>query len=162
MTPQDVIQVYAGLLPGRRPGSAELATQAVVHDHGLHGGPHGLYSVSGVKFTTARRVAEVTLCAIFGRELRRPFARTERPQPLVDLTDQTLLSTAAPFDGAADEVEALMRRIAREEAVIEAEDLLLRRLDSTGVLADRARASEALDRALGASSIHRTGSPAVS
>ena len=162
VTPQDVIQVYAGLLPGRRPGSAELATQAVVHDHGINGGPHGLYSVSGVKFTTARRVAEVTLCAIFGRELRRPFARTERPQPLVDLTDQTLLSTAAPFDGAADEVEALMRRIAREEAVIEAEDLLLRRLDSTGVLADRARASEALDRALGASSIHRTGSPAVS
>ena len=146
--PQDVIQVYAGLLPGRRPGTTELATHAVVHDHGAHGGPQGLYSVSGVKFTTARRVAEVTLRTMFGRELRPLLNATERPQPLVDLTGQTLLSTAAPFDGEASEIETLMRRIEREEAVMNVEDLLLRRLDSTGVLIDRARASDVLDRSL--------------
>jgi hypothetical protein len=41
-----------------------------------------------------------------------------------------------------------MRHILREEAVIHPEDLLLRRLDSTAVVADRARASEILRRAL--------------
>jgi glycerol-3-phosphate dehydrogenase len=144
LAPRDVIQVFAGLLPGRRPGAAELATVPVVHDHGTRGGPRGLYSVSGVKFTTARQVAEITLRTIFGRELRPRLNAPERPQPLVDLTDQTLLSTAAPFEGEARAIETLMRRLVREEAVIHVEDLLLRRLDSTGVLADRARASDML------------------
>jgi len=148
LAPEDVIEVYAGLLPGRRPGTTELATQAIVHDHGAHGGPQGLYSVSGAKFTTARLVAEVTLRTIFGRDLRQPLHAPERPRPLVDLTDQTLFSTAAPFAGDGHAIETLMRRLVREEAVIHAEDLLLRRLDSTGVLADRARASDMLRRAL--------------
>jgi glycerol-3-phosphate dehydrogenase len=120
----------------------------VVHDHGSNGGPHGLYSISGVKFTTARRVAEVTLHTIFGRELRPPRDGVARPEPLVDLSGRTLLEVATPFEGEGRAVEKLMRRIAREEAVIHPEDLLLRRLDSTGVLPERAKASEMLRRAL--------------
>ena len=147
LAPEDVIQVYAGLLPGRRPGTTELASQAVVHDHGAHGGPQGLYSISGVKFTTARQVAEVALRTIFGRELRARLNAPERPQPLLDLSDQTLLGTATAMDGGSREIETLMRRIVREEAVMRAEDLLLRRLDSTGVLVDRTR-SDMLRRVL--------------
>jgi glycerol-3-phosphate dehydrogenase len=167
LAPHDVIQVYAGLLPGRRAGTTELATEAVVHDHGLNGGPQGLYSVSGVKFTTARLVAEVTLRTIFGRELRPPLQAPERPRPLVDLSGQTLLSTAAPFEGEARAIETLMRRLVREEAVIHAEDLLLRRLDSTGVLVDRAKASDMLRRALpplppALAEFERSASPPVS
>lgn len=144
LAPQDVIHVYAGLLPGRRSGTAELVTRPVIHDHGARGGPPGFYSISGVKFTTARRVAEQTLRTIFGRQLRQPSHATARPPPLLDLAEQTLLSTATAFDGAPDEVEARMRRIIREEAVLHAEDLLLRRLDSATILTDRSRATEVL------------------
>jgi glycerol-3-phosphate dehydrogenase len=144
----DVQQVYAGLLPARSTGTIDLANREVIHNHGATGGPRGLFSVSGVKFTTARQVAEVALRTIFGRELRACLKAPERPQPLVDLTDQTLLGTATPLDGGSCEIEALLRRLVREEAVIHAEDLLLRRLDSTGVLADRAKASDMLRCAL--------------
>ncbi|HEX6114551.1 MAG TPA: FAD-dependent oxidoreductase [Geminicoccaceae bacterium] len=147
LMPRHVIHVYAGLLPGRRAGSAEPATRAVIHDHGGHGGPQGLYSISGVKFTTARRVAEDTLRAIFGRQLRRASNTTERPPPLLDLAAQTPLSTDTPCDAEAGESEALARRIVREEAVIRAEDFLLRRLDSTDMLLDRKK-SDMLRRAL--------------
>jgi len=145
LTPQDVIHVYAGLLPGRRPGTAELATRAVIHDHGAHGGPRGLYSVSGVKFTVARRVAEDTLRAMFG-QLRPASDGAERPSPLLDLSAQTLLSVDTPCDGGLIEDEALIQRIVREEAVVNAEDVLLRRLDSSVALADWDRAAGTLGR----------------
>jgi glycerol-3-phosphate dehydrogenase len=164
LAPRDVSHVYAGLLPGRRAGTTELAREAIVHDHGRHGGPQGLYSVSGVKFTTARQVAEATLRTMFGRELRACRNAPERPQPLVDLTEQTLLSTATPFDGEARAVESLLQRIARAEAVMYAEDLL-RRLDSTGVLVDRARPFDLLPRhiaPLDLTGFERPASPPVS
>ncbi len=53
-----VLEVLAGLLPAQSNGGVEAADHEVLHDHGAQGGPVGLYSVSGVKFTTARRVAE--------------------------------------------------------------------------------------------------------
>jgi glycerol-3-phosphate dehydrogenase len=120
----------------------------VVYDHGRHGGPRGLYSISGVKFTTARHVAEVTLRTMFGREPRPPLHAPERPQPLVDLSDQTLLGMATPLDDPPSQIEALMRRIVHEEAVLHAEDVLLRRLDSASILANWGKASEILRRAL--------------
>lgn len=55
---QDVLDVLAGLLPVESAGGIALADREIIRDHGTHGGPTGLYSVSGVKFTTARRVAE--------------------------------------------------------------------------------------------------------
>lgn len=57
----DVIRVDAGLLPGQRPGSERLARRPVIHFHDRSGGPRGLVSVSGIKFTTARRVAAAVL-----------------------------------------------------------------------------------------------------
>jgi glycerol-3-phosphate dehydrogenase len=144
LAPGEVIHIYAGLLPGGQAGTAELATHAVVHDHGRHGGPQGLYSISGVKFTTARGVAEDTLRAIFGRQLRPASSAPARPRPLMDFAGQTLLSAGTPCGSEASEREALARRIIREEAVVRPEDLLLRRLDSAEALAERARAAEAL------------------
>ncbi len=57
----EVLRVDAGVLPARRAGSAEPRSRPVIVDHLKHGGPAGLYSVSGVKFTTARSVAARTL-----------------------------------------------------------------------------------------------------
>jgi glycerol-3-phosphate dehydrogenase len=62
--PEHVLQVYHGWLPARTDGSPEPASRPVFHDHGAVGGPEGLFSVSGVKLTTARAVAEKTLTRI--------------------------------------------------------------------------------------------------
>jgi glycerol-3-phosphate dehydrogenase len=64
LAPEDVRFVHQGLLPlasapGARPGP--LAQHARVVDHAEAGGPAGLVSVLGVKYTTARLVAEQAL-----------------------------------------------------------------------------------------------------
>jgi glycerol-3-phosphate dehydrogenase len=61
LRPEQILQVCHGWLPARADGSPEPASRPVFHDHGAAGGPEGLFSVSGVKLTTARAVAEKTL-----------------------------------------------------------------------------------------------------
>ena len=73
----DVRRVHAGLLPvnpdpaatngqaASGPASAPLMARARIVDQAAHGGPHGLVSVFGVKYTTARRVAEETVNVIY-------------------------------------------------------------------------------------------------
>jgi glycerol-3-phosphate dehydrogenase len=79
----DVLRVDWGLLPARRPCAARPASRPVLHDHGAAGGPRGLVSVSGVKFTTARAVAERALALLFGGSLpqRRPVERPPAEEP---------------------------------------------------------------------------------
>jgi glycerol-3-phosphate dehydrogenase len=66
----DVVRVYSGILPAKRAGSTQLATRDVIYVHSTTGGPTGLVSVLGVKYTTARSVAERTLRVLFGRRLK--------------------------------------------------------------------------------------------
>jgi len=61
----DILHVFSGLVPATKTGSARPAVRERIIDHSKKGGPRGLYSISGVKFTTARRVAEKTLNRIF-------------------------------------------------------------------------------------------------
>ncbi|MDK9708729.1 MAG: FAD-dependent oxidoreductase [Desulforhopalus sp.] len=58
LTMGEVHRVFAGLLPAAAEGSNVLTKREVIIDHGAKGGPEGLYSVGGIKFTTARLVAE--------------------------------------------------------------------------------------------------------
>jgi len=60
LRPGDVQQIFAGLLPVQKQGTDKLASREVIKDHGATGGPKGAFSVSGVKFTTARLVASKT------------------------------------------------------------------------------------------------------
>ena len=91
----DVLQVYAGLLPARYAGTIDLANREVIHNHGATGGPRGLFSVSGVKFTTARLVAEKTLRRLFGRSLPAPRPGATRP-PAMPAMGGRAFRTAAP------------------------------------------------------------------
>jgi len=76
-TPEHVAHVFCGILPAARADSPETAARPVVAEHARYGGPSGLWSVSGVKYTTARRVAEQLVRDIFGN---RPYrANTDRP-----------------------------------------------------------------------------------
>jgi glycerol-3-phosphate dehydrogenase len=141
--PAHVKRVLAGLLPATGEGQATLAVRAAIVDHADRGGPKGLISVAGVKFTTARLVAEQALNAFGALLERRTPLDTPRPASFAPL------DWAAPapraFSGAS--VQAL-RRMVSEEAVAGVDDLLFRRTD-WGVLADdldalRGRVSEAL------------------
>jgi glycerol-3-phosphate dehydrogenase len=123
----EVEAVRWGLLPAKRKGSVEPADHPVIHDHGARGGPRGLVSVSGVKLTTARAVAERTLETLYGAALpayteagkSRPPAR--RPLPFEEI--ERLLAE----DRSAATSHLL--RLVRRESVVHLDDLLLRRTD---------------------------------
>ncbi len=127
---EHVMRVYAGIVPAEAEGSDRTSDREVLVDHGAAGGPSGLVSVSGVKYTTARLVAEKTLRLAYGSSL-----------PAVDPT------RAVPPPGAAerfididtDDHPHELARIAAEESVVHVDDLLLRRVDLT-VHPHRARA----------------------
>jgi glycerol-3-phosphate dehydrogenase len=124
----DVVRVYSGLLPSKRRGGEGLAVREVLLDHGAKGGPIGLWSVSGVKFTTAHLVAERTFRRIFG-----PTERDVRVRPGSDRPpSQTGLSWDDPSclgRGDAGAVRRALRAVVDGEAVTCMDDLLLRRTD---------------------------------
>lgn len=131
----DVVQVYAGLLPARQEGGAEPASRELIHHHGQSGGPKGLWTVIGIKFTTARAVAEATLRKIAADGQGGPAAKVHvpRPAPALDVGD-----IASGLELSGDSLRETMKR----EAVVHADDLLLRRMDSAQSLLDRPRAEE--------------------
>lgn len=112
-----VMRCHAGLLPAKQPGSARTAARPTIVDHGRRGGPEGLVSVSGVKWTTARRVAERGLERLF------PDRRAGEYPPRPALRDGLDLHDWRPCDPAA------VRRLMEEEAVVHVDDLLRRRTD---------------------------------
>lgn len=79
----EVVHVFAGLLPARDERREALSVRAVLLDHGVRGGAEGLYSVSGVKFTASRLVADKTLKRIARRSpegrKRSPVRDPSRP-----------------------------------------------------------------------------------
>ena len=120
-------------------GSAELSDRPVIHDHAAGGGPRGLFSVSGVKYTTAREVAETTLRRAFPN-LAAVGEGTDRPAA-AELPE-------LPTDGGTEiteEAAATLRAFAADEAVVHLDDLLLRR----GSWADDPRRVRDIEGALG-------------
>jgi glycerol-3-phosphate dehydrogenase len=101
----DIVRSYWGLLPlkqGResgRPGA--LADRDRVADHGELGGPKGMFTVEGVKFTTARGTAELVVDRVVRslglgrRPCRTRWVRLDqelppRPAGMVDLIQHTI------------------------------------------------------------------------
>jgi glycerol-3-phosphate dehydrogenase len=123
-----IVRVYSGALPASRPGTEELAAREVIVDHGSAGGPAGLWSLSGVKYTTARLVAERALRRIFGPAGRDLDVQpgSERPAPVAGLTPS---DPAALLVGAGPALARAVKDVVAREAVTCMEDLLLRRTD---------------------------------
>lgn len=122
VTREHVMRVYAGIVPAVAEGSDKTSGRAVIVDHATRGGPRGLVSVSGVKYTTARLVAETALRAAYGDELG-PYDPTRITPP------QGVAERFVDLDHR-DDADAV-RRLAAEEAVVHVDDLLLRRVDLT-------------------------------
>ena len=120
----DVRRVYAGQLPAVGPGSCRVKHRSVVHDHGCAGGPRGLWSVSGVKWTTARAVAE--------RVVKRALGARRRAGVKAEGEFAALSNADGLYREAPRMLRALAERVLVEESVVHLDDLVLRRMD--GVL----------------------------
>ncbi len=130
----DIERVYSGVLPAA--ASGKLAGREVIMAHKEHQGPAGLFSVSGVKYTTSRLVAEKAMKKIF------PASRPERGIPPAEANSRRWLFTydwQAPRDWDAGSLKPLVE----EEAVAHLDDLLFRR---TGLGENSRRAMELLPR----------------
>jgi len=132
----EVRRVYAGLLPAEREGGEEPSHRPEIVDHGKIGGPSGLFSVSGVKWTTARRVAADVLNKVMARRLK-PLHGTKPPTPLrpIELRDLSLIAHDA------NELRERLGELINEESVVHLDDLLLRRV--TGLDSDEAMVAAA-------------------
>jgi len=126
--PDDVVRVFWGLLPAARPRTTTLEKRPRIVDHGRWGGPRGLFSVSGVKFTTAPAVGIAVLKAA---RLARPTPDWER---MASIRPEIRPMLAPPPD--VHGLRSVVRRelghlkdIVREESVSRVEDLVYRRLD---------------------------------
>jgi glycerol-3-phosphate dehydrogenase len=138
-----VLRVLSGRLPAAAEHDASPASRPVIADHGRRGGPRGLVSASGVKYTTARALAERTLMVLFGAELP-PIGAAARPEPAAWPSLAELTGSA----GRDQNLSARLRRLAESEAVVHLEDIALRRTD-LGLDPDRgAAATERLETLL--------------
>jgi hypothetical protein len=131
VSPDDVIRVFWGRLPATEDHTATLRTHPMLVDHGREGGPRGLFSVSGVKFTTAPAVARMTLDRALGERSQADWDALVRSRPEI----RSWPKPPGSEGDATDPIEVLrrevpvLRTLVREEAVMFAEDLVRRRLD---------------------------------
>ncbi|MCJ7526076.1 MAG: FAD-dependent oxidoreductase [Candidatus Aminicenantes bacterium] len=118
LSEKDVEHVYAGILPATATG--KLSGREVILDHGSHGGPEGLFSVSGIKYTTSRLVAEKTMKKVFpGHKAKKT------PPPAAANSGRWFF--AYDWQNAANETIAALKPLIEEEAVVHLDDLIFRR-----------------------------------
>jgi glycerol-3-phosphate dehydrogenase len=138
LTMADVMNYQWGWLPlkdGNERGRATaLAERPRVVNHGPSGGVRHLISVEGVKYTTARRVAERVVSFVF-RELDRPSPACRTAEvPLVKPGQEPLIQA----DGSVDTLP--IRRAVRQEMALKLGDIVFRRT-SPGLAAKLSRAT---------------------
>jgi glycerol-3-phosphate dehydrogenase len=124
----NVQRILWGQLPVKAAGGIDLTVREVILDHASHGGPGGLYSVSGVKFTTARRVAEKTLQMIKGKSGERLSPPTSVEPPEIEAPPSWPEFLDLLTENATRAQEVAMRLV-EEESVVHLSDLVMRRTD---------------------------------
>lgn len=133
----EILRIFSGLLPAKEAGTAELSVREVVFDHSQHNGPQGLYSVSGVKFTTSRLVAEKAIDSMFPATVKTKIPLPKAP---IEVQSQRGVFDFNWYPTAEDTSwKTALQTIVSEEAVQHLDDLVLRRT-SLGDNPDRALA----------------------
>jgi glycerol-3-phosphate dehydrogenase len=125
----NVQRIFSGLLPSVFQGTRELADREVLIDHGQQQGPEGLFSMSGVKFTTARLVAEKTIRRIFpSRQALLPFDRDTLGESIRAALKSAIYKSNADITQFANNGRiAVLKNIAQSESVVHLDDLIFRR-----------------------------------
>lgn len=124
---KDIVQIYSGLLPVQEQGGNILADREIIKNHETAGGPRGLYTVSGVKFTTTRKVAEKTLKTIF--PAKTPLSATcirRQHAPTLEHLNADFAYDWQPVETNPGWQEKLSS-IIDEQAVLHLDDLIVRR-----------------------------------
>ena len=120
---ENIEHIYAGNLPVTEEGGTKLTKRAVIHDHGSNGGPKNLYSVSGIKFTTAHKEAKRAIDSIFGAPCAQPLNR-----PGLNSSPELVCKD---YNWMPDENDltwkAALRKIIETESVVHLDDLIYRR-----------------------------------
>lgn len=120
----DVSYIHRGVLPARAEGEPEAGRNLLgryrITDHGKDG-VSGLISVLGVKYTTARDVAEKAVDLVMEKLGRRAAPSS---------TAATLLPQPAAAGARERSPDEAVRHAVREEMALTLEDLVLRRLDA--------------------------------
>ncbi len=126
LTTDNIDRVFAGFLPAAGKLSAELSKRPVIYDHAKSGGPRGLVSVCGVKFTTARRVAQETLDSVFGKRRIAGIMEYRRPDPA-----QGWQSSQVDFsdDVAVGRYLSGIGKLVDDESAANLRDVVIRRTD---------------------------------
>lgn len=124
----EILHVFSGCLPVKKDGTVELTRKACLVDHARHGGPAGLFSISGTRFTAARSTAEKVVSRIFpNRAVSAPKKATLRSMR----REQTAANGVFDYQWVPTGLESPWRehllQIIDNEAVCHLDDLILRR-----------------------------------
>jgi glycerol-3-phosphate dehydrogenase len=160
LSPRRVRRVFSGLLPVRTVQRTDLTAREAIVDHGARGGLSGLYSVTGIKFTTARKVGVRAVDAIMGAaraDVARPMPRDATREehlletPAVSPATGLLLDGARVLKMSLAEASAVIREVAAAESAVSAQDFCLRRTNWAFTAPDFTQLENLVTAALGAS-----------
>jgi glycerol-3-phosphate dehydrogenase len=144
---RNIRRVCSGLLPVRTAQSTNLTAREAIVNHGRGGGPLGLYSVTGIKFTTARKVAARAVDEILGAKARTTL---EEEIPPISPATEWLVDGARVANMHAGEAIRLIRECAAAESALGAQDFCLRRTNWIFTAPDFAQLERLAAEALGA------------
>ena len=119
ITEADIQRVYSGILPAEENGT--MTKREKIFDHSKNGGPKGLFSISGIKFTTSRLVADKTLNRVFPKAKKMPHEK------ILEKMEIKNISFDYEWDSPDEEDLSLLKEIVENESVLHLSDLILRR-----------------------------------
>jgi glycerol-3-phosphate dehydrogenase len=119
ITEADIQRVYSGILPAEENGT--MTKREKILDHSTNGGPKGLFSISGIKFTTSRLVADKTLDRVFPKDKKMPHEKILENMKIKNI------SFDYDWDSLDEDDLSLLKEIVENESVLHLSDLILRR-----------------------------------
>jgi glycerol-3-phosphate dehydrogenase len=118
LSEKDVLRAYTGILPATE--KEILAKREILIDHSRKNGPKGLFSISGVKFTTSRLVADKTLQQLFPDLAKISYRHFIKPQ-------KEEIRFEYNWHPRHNGDLNVLKDIVKNESVIHLSDLILRR-----------------------------------
>lgn len=144
---EDVLRIMPGTVPAAQVDSDKPATRDVWVDHGSQGGPGGLFTLIGTKYTTAPLAAKRAIDRIMGRSFSRFVGRPAGSHVEPETRSVPHWGEFKRL-GSEDSVAAaqLVCSMIEGESVTSMDDLLFRRTDWGLIPAEYERAAELVTR----------------